>query len=429
MPPVIAGGLKAFLVFGVLALLLAPVMLVFLVAEREKGVLTYVFAFVMSAWAILALMTARGIKYRKSWSQSSGVSLAIMLLCPLLAFVVAPPGLLGGILMVMAGMLVVPSIGILATFGKPDWKQWYGGLPADRKVSVCVPAAAVPDPAETHKKRQVVCLIGGAILVIVLAVFGVAAWLSYRAKKKTEAIEIVEAKNPKVKREVEQAAIREEQIQTRANEAVEVETKRNSELQVTKAKEVELALVRSVLGSVLPLPTNVSKNKRPFDGPSLYIRFTQFSTGLVVRESWSFEKSMRSQFRGGQFGADAGDYLVQSDFDAAKLILLAREEQWPTGNHYSFPGVAGGSGIPSYQTRIEAVVLSWPDHEVRARTVVEGDPPKSVSVDGESLQNMRSPIWSEGFNGTKEAQEKMFKWFYALIGLDLEGRNTESILR
>ncbi len=53
---------------------------------------------------------------------------AIMLLCPLLAFVVAPPRLLRGvILMVMAGMTVVPSIDILISLGKPDWKQWNAG--------------------------------------------------------------------------------------------------------------------------------------------------------------------------------------------------------------------------------------------------------------------------------------------------------------
>ncbi len=126
MPPVIAGGMKAFLVFGVLALLLAPVLLVFLVSEREKGVLTYVFSCVMVLWAVLALVTAWGMKNRKSWSPPLGVVVALMLLCPLLAFVAAPPGLLGGILMAMAGILIVPSISILISLGKPDWKQWYG---------------------------------------------------------------------------------------------------------------------------------------------------------------------------------------------------------------------------------------------------------------------------------------------------------------
>ncbi len=127
MPPVIAGGMKAFLVFGVLALLLAPVLLMFLVDEKEKGVLTYLFAAAMLAWGILALVTAWGMKNRKPWSQPLGVVVAIMLLCPLLAFVAAPPGLLGGILIAMAGILIVPGIGMLISLGKPDWKRWYAG--------------------------------------------------------------------------------------------------------------------------------------------------------------------------------------------------------------------------------------------------------------------------------------------------------------
>jgi hypothetical protein len=129
MPPSVAGGSKFFLVFGVLALLFAPILLLFLVSEREKGALTYVLALVMFLWATLALLTAWGINTRKSWSQPLGIGVAVMLLCPLLAFVAAPPGLLGGILMAMAGILVGPAIGGLINLSKPDWKQWYAGSP------------------------------------------------------------------------------------------------------------------------------------------------------------------------------------------------------------------------------------------------------------------------------------------------------------
>ncbi len=54
---------------------------------------------------------------------------AIIRLCPLLAFVVAPPGLIGGILMVMAGNLSEywhpPQFGEARL--ETMWKQWDAG--------------------------------------------------------------------------------------------------------------------------------------------------------------------------------------------------------------------------------------------------------------------------------------------------------------
>jgi hypothetical protein len=125
MPPAVAGGMKAFLMFGLLASLFGPILLLFLLSEKETGPLAISFVGVMMTWGILALITAYGIKSRRLWSRPLGFCLAIMLLCSLLVFIVAPPGLVGGLLTIIASISIVPSASMIFSLSKPDWKKWY----------------------------------------------------------------------------------------------------------------------------------------------------------------------------------------------------------------------------------------------------------------------------------------------------------------